>query len=185
MPTSSGTARRTRRKTCHRCGRTGSHAFRRTVDGVYECTTATACRARQRRNAGPRNDGRGRLARKRANGGASGLPAIAYVIGPPSSERDEVVRIVHERVGMAVLVGEADGATLAAISTRDVQLIAVHGACLVSVAFRNELRLRHAQPRLRSVPIMVYGAAPPPIGAEAFGQSIQPFAPGSPPLSWG
>jgi hypothetical protein len=179
MPSSRTVARRSTRKTCHRCGRTGSHAFRPTLDGLYECTTEAACRARQRRNAGPRHDGRGRLARNGRPDVVGGAPAIAYVIGPPGADRDDVVRAFHEQTGMAVMVGPPDAGTLAAISTRDVKLIAVDGSCLVSVGFRNELTLRHGQPRLRSVPIVVYGeVTPPPDEVAQLGELVQAFRPG-------
>jgi hypothetical protein len=151
-----------RSKTCNRCGRIGSHAFRRIADGLFECTTTTACHARSRRNSGRRENGRGRLPRRHAPWDASGL-GIAYLIGPDSDVRDRVERTLRQATHLALVVGPADRLTLAALSSRNVKLIALDGTCLGSVGFRNELSLRRRQPRLGSVPILFYGGEP---GAE-------------------
>jgi hypothetical protein len=145
-----------RSKTCSRCGRSGSHAFRRTGDGVFECSAAMACRAWSRRNAGLRQDGRGRLPRFRTGWDEGGL-GIAYVIGPEGKMRDSVGRTLRTVTEMAVVVAPADRPTLAALASRNVRLIAVDATCLTGVGFRNELSLRRRQPRLGSVPILVYG----------------------------
>jgi hypothetical protein len=146
-------------KTCNRCGRIGSHAFRRIADGLFECTTATACYARSRRNSGQRQDGRGRLPRRQAPWDGGGL-GIAYLIGPHSEVRDSVERTLRQATDLALVVGPADRLTLAALGSRNVKLIALDGRCLGSVGFRNELSLRRRQPRLGSVPILVYGDKP-------------------------
>ena len=146
-----------RPKVCHRCGRSGSHAFRRTADGQYECTTATACRVRARRQAGARQDGRGRLPSRRSLNGAG--PGIVYVIGEPGPERDFVASTLREETGMAVVPGDGTKATLNALGSRNVRLIAVSAGALEPVGFRNEFALRCHQPRLGSVPVFVFGAA--------------------------
>ena len=145
------------KKTCHLCLRTGSHAFRRTVDGLYECTTASACRARQRRRLGSRRDGRGRLARNPSADAAAGPPGIVFVIGPAGDDRDEIARTLRELTGLMVLSGNPDRHVLSALSTWNVKLIAVEASCLVAVGFRNELTLRHRQPRMHAAPMVVYG----------------------------
>lgn len=145
-------------KTCHRCGRRGSHAFRRTADGQWECTTATACRVRVRRQAGTRQDGRGRLPTRRSLNGSE--PGVAYVIGQAGPERDLVEGTLRQETGMAVAHGVASKATLSALGSRNVRLIAVSAGALESVGFRNEFALRCDQPRLGSVPVFVYGAGP-------------------------
>lgn len=144
-------------KTCNRCGRSGSHAFRRTSDGLYECTTTTACRARMRRIAGARQDGRGRLP-KQLGFTASG-PGVAYVIGQDGPERDLVARVLGDVTDLAVAAGDPTKATLVALGSRNVKLIAVAAECLESIGFRNEFALRCRQPRLGSVPVFVYGRA--------------------------
>jgi len=146
-----------RPKVCHRCGRSGSHAFRRTADGQYECTTATACRVRARRQAGARQDGRGRLPSRRSLNGAG--PGIVYVIGEPGPERDYVASTLRDETGMAVVPGDGSKSTLNALGTRNVRLIAVSAGSLEPVGFRNEFALRCHQPRLGSVPVFVFGAA--------------------------
>jgi hypothetical protein len=162
MATTGGVSRLARTRTCNRCGRIGSHAFRRTADAVYECTSVTACRARSRRNAGLRGDGRGRLRRYQAPWDR-GTVGVAYVIGPESATRETVTQTLRLGTDLAVVVGPADRLTLAALGSRDVKLIAIDAACLRSVGFRNELSLRRRQPRLGRVPILVYGGRP---GAE-------------------
>lgn len=142
-------------KTCHRCGRRGSHAFRRTADGQWECTTASACRVRARRQAGSRRNGRGRLPTRRSLNGSE--PGVAYVIGQAGPERDLVERTLREVTGMTVSGGVASKATLSALGSRTVRLIAVSAGALESVGFRNEFALRCHQPRLGSVPVFVYG----------------------------
>ncbi|HEX2193365.1 MAG TPA: hypothetical protein VHK63_00115 [Candidatus Limnocylindria bacterium] len=143
-------------KTCNRCGRTGSHAFRRTHDGLYECTTTTACRARLVRSAGPRHEGRGRLPRGR--GAVGSAPGVAYVIGQESDERQLVEAALDEVTDLSVVAGTPSKATLAALGSRNVKLIAVAAAALESLAFRNEFGLRCRQPKLRDVPLFVFGA---------------------------
>jgi hypothetical protein len=145
-------------KTCHRCGRRGSHAFRRTADGLWECTTATACRVRARRQAGARQDGRGRLPTRRSLNGSE--PGVVYVIGHSGPERDLVERTLREELGMTVSGDVASKATLSALGSRNVRLIAVSAGALESVGFRNEFALRCHQPRLGSVPVLVYGVDP-------------------------
>jgi hypothetical protein len=142
-------------KTCNRCGRTGSHAFRRTPDGLYECTTTTACRARARRQAGVRQDGRGRLPKHRGLSGAA--PGVAYVVGPDGLERELIVNTLHEVTELAVAVGEATKTTLAALGSRNVKMILVAASCLDPIGFRNEFALRCRQPKLSHVPVFVYG----------------------------
>lgn len=142
-------------KVCNRCGRTGSHAFRRTSDGLYECTTTTACRARARRQSGARQAGRGRLPKQ--HGQMAPGPGVAYVIGPDSIERDLVARTMHEITGLAVAVGAPDRQTLTALGSRNVKLIAVAGECLEPIGFRNEFALRLRGSRLGGVPIFLYG----------------------------
>jgi hypothetical protein len=141
-------------KTCNRCGRTGSHAFRRTQDGLYECTTTTACRARAIRNSGPRHDGRGRLPRATSFGVA---PGVAYVIGQDGPERELVASTLRDLGGLAVVAGAPSKATLTALASRNVKLIAADAGCLESLAFRNEFVLRCRQPKLSSVPVVLYG----------------------------
>lgn len=155
MPSPSGLSL-ARPKTCNRCGRIGSHAFRRIADGLFECTTVTACRARLRRSSGSRPDGRGRLPRRRAPWDRSAL-GVAYLIGPESAARDTIEGTLRQATDLALVVGPADRLTLAALGSRNVKLIALDGACLGGVGFRNELSLRRRQPRLGSVPILVYG----------------------------
>jgi len=181
-PPVGGTAPRRFQKTCHLCGRTGSHAFRRPADGTYECTTLTACRARQRRQSGARHEGRGRLARAHTADPAVGPPGIVYVVGPPGEERDEVQATLHELTNLAVVVRPPSRSVLAALATWNVKLIAIDAACLVAVGFRNELALRHRQPRLHSVPIVVYGD--PAISDQAleFDEGVRPFEIGSLPV---
>jgi hypothetical protein len=142
-------------KTCNRCGRRGSHAFRRTQDGLYECSTTTACRARAIRNSGPRHDGRGRLPRTRGLVGAA--PGVAYVIGEDGPERELVASTLRELSDLAVVAGAPSKATLAALASRNVKLIAAAAGCLESLAFRNEFVLRCRQPKLSSVPVVLYG----------------------------
>jgi hypothetical protein len=142
-------------KTCNRCGRTGSHAFRRTQEGLFECTTTTACRARAIRNSGPRHDGRGRLPRTRGLVGAA--PGVAYVIGEDGPERELVASTLRELSDLAVVAGAPSKATLAALASRNVKLIAAAAGCLESLAFRNEFVLRCRQPKLSSVPVVLYG----------------------------
>ena len=142
-------------KTCNRCGRTGSHAFRRTQDGLYECSTTTACRARAIRNSGPRHDGRGRLPRTRGLAGAA--PGVAYVIGEDDPERELVASTLRDLSDLAVVAGEPSKATLTALASRNVKLIAAAAGCLESLAFRNEFVLRCRQPKLSSVPVVLYG----------------------------
>ena len=144
-----------RPKTCHRCGRVGSHAFRRTSDGLFECTTATTCRVRARRQSGHRQDGRGRLPGRSAL--AATGPGIAYVIGEDGPERELVADVLREETGMPVVPGDRSKATLNALGSRSVRLIAVSAASLGVVGFRNEFALRCHQPRLGSVPVLVFG----------------------------
>jgi hypothetical protein len=143
-------------KTCNRCGRTGSHAFRRTSDGLHECTTATACRARTRRLAGIRHDGRGRLPRQ--GSAASASPGVAYVIGTQSGARAAVEDTLRNETGLLLAVGEPNRSSLSALGSRNVRLIAVEARCLISVGFRNEFVLRCRQPRLAAVPVFVFGS---------------------------
>jgi len=145
-------------KTCNRCGRAGSHAFRRTADGLFECTTVTACRVRARRHVGARQDGRGRLPARRSLG-AAGL-GVAYVIGDDGPEREMIADALREATGMAVVPGDRTKATLSALGSRNVRLIAVSAASLGAIGFRNEFALRWHQPRLSSVPVLVFGDAP-------------------------
>lgn len=142
-------------KVCNRCGRTGSHAFRRTSDGLYECTTTTACRARARRQSGARQAGRGRLPKQ--HGQMATGPGVAYVIGPDSDERDLVARTLHEITGLAVATGPPGKQTLTALGSRNVKLIAVAGECLEPIGFRNEFGLRLRGSRLGAVPVFLYG----------------------------
>lgn len=142
-------------KTCNRCGRTGSHAFRSTPDGLYECTTVTACRARTRRNAGVRGEGRGRLPKQ--TGLSSTPPGVAYVIGHADAPRSLVEETLRDATTLAVAVGEPNRATLTALGSRNVKLIAVDARCLSRIGFRNEFSLRRRQPRLSSVPVFLYG----------------------------
>ena len=148
------TRREANPKTCNRCGRTGSHAFRRTQDGLFECTTTTACRARAIRNSGPRHDGRGRLPRGTGLGVA---PGVAYVIGRDGPERELVASTLRDLGGLAVVAGAPSKATLTALASRNVKLIAADAGCLESLAFRNEFVLRCRQPKLSSVPVLLYG----------------------------
>lgn len=157
MASSRSTSPRRVQKTCHLCSRTGSHAFRRTLEGLYECTTASACRARQRRRLGSRRDGRGRLARNRGADAAVGPPGIVFVIGPSGDDRDEITATLRELTGLTVVTGDPNRRVLSALSTWNVRLIAIDASCLVGVAFRNELTLRHRQPRMHAAPMVVYG----------------------------
>ena len=149
-----------RPKTCHRCGRAGSHAFRRGVDGLYECTTATACRVRARRQSGARQDGRGRLPGRSSLAPAG--PGVAYVIGEDGPERQIVADVVRQETGMPVVPGDGSKATLSALGSRSVRLIAVSAASLGAVGFRNEFALRYHQPRLGNVPVLVFGTGTEP-----------------------
>jgi hypothetical protein len=142
-------------KTCNRCGRTGSHAFRGTPDGLHECTTVTACRARTRRNAGLRGEGRGRLPKQAGLNGAP--PGVAYVIGQADAPRALVEETLRDATPLAVAVGEPNRATLTALGSRNVKLIAIDARCLARIGFRNEFSLRRRQPRLSSVPVFLYG----------------------------
>lgn len=166
----------TRPKVCHRCGRTGSHAFRRTADGLHECTTATACRVRARRQAGARQDGRGRLPTRRTLAEAG--PGVVYVIGEESPERELVTRTLREETGLPVVPGDHSRTTLNALSTRNVRLIAVSAGSLHSVGFRNEFALRWHQPRLGSVPVLVFGSAAATEAAAARMPGLVPIAHG-------
>ncbi len=143
-------------KVCSRCGRAGSHAFRKTSDGLYECTTTTACRSRARRQAGARQAGRGRLPKPRGQITGPG-PGVAYVVGAESPDRDLVAGTLREVTGLAVAVGAPTKQTLTSLGLRNVKLIAVSGECLQAIAFRNEFALRCRQPKLSSVPIFIYG----------------------------
>ncbi len=147
------------RKTCNRCGRSGSHAFRRTPDGLFECTTTTACRARAIRNSGPRHDGRGRLPRSRGLVGSA--PGVAYVIGEDDTERELVASTLRDVTDLTVIAGAPSKATLTALASRNVKLIAAAAGCLESLAFRNEFVLRCRQPRLSNVPVVLYGRDEP------------------------
>lgn len=142
-------------KQCNRCGRRGSHAFRRTPDGLYECTTVSACRARARRKAGARRDGRGRL--PKLHGLSDGTPGVAYVIGPRGSVRASIEETLRELTAFSLAVGEPNRRTLTALSSRNVKLIVIDVGCLSAVGFRNEFTLRRSQPRLSVVPVFVYG----------------------------
>lgn len=153
-----GTAARINHKTCNRCGRTGSHAFRRTSDGLHECTTTTACRARARRLSGNRTYGRGRLPKQRPLTG--GAPGVAYVIGPDGAARSAMERSLREATGFTVAVGEASRTTLTALGSRNVKLIAIDADCLAPIGFRNEFSLRRRQPKMRAVPIVLFGRQP-------------------------
>jgi PleD family two-component response regulator len=174
-PGARGSSPRRFQKTCRLCGRTGSHAFRRAVDGTHECTTLTACRVRQRRQSGGRHEGRGRLARAHGADPAVGPPGIAYVVGAPSVEQDAVKATLQKLTALTVFVRAPSRRVLSALSTRNVKLIAVDAACLVTVGFRNELALRHRQPRLHSVPIVVYGDAGNAERALAFDDGVRRF----------
>lgn len=145
-------------KTCNRCGRSGSHAFRRTPDWLYECTTTTACRARARRNAGGWHDGRGRLPKQRGFSGAG--PGVAYIIGDDEEERAVAHHAIREVTDLAVASGPPSKLTLSALGSRNVKLIAISAASLERIAFRNEFVLRCRQPRLGSVPVFVFGTQP-------------------------
>lgn len=142
-------------KVCNRCGRSGSHAFRHTSDGLYECTTTTACRARARRQSGARRTGRGRL--PKPHGQLAPSPGVAYVIGPDSGERELVARAMHEVTGLAVAAGPPSKQTLSALGSRNVKVIAVAGECLEPIGFRNEFALRCRGTRLGSLPVFLYG----------------------------
>lgn len=144
-------------KTCFRCGRTGSHAFRATPDGQFECTTATACRARVRHHKGTIPGGRGRLPRGRDSDSSTGFPGVVYVIGDPGEEREEVAATVRELTGLHLIEAQPNRRTLAALSAHNTKLLCIDAACLVSLGFRSELELRRRQPRLGAVPIVVYG----------------------------
>jgi hypothetical protein len=85
---------------------------------------------------------------------------VAYVIGQAGVERDLVERTLREETGMAIARGAASKATLSALGSRNVRLIAVSAGALESVGFRNEFALRCHQPRLGSVPVLVYGVGP-------------------------
>jgi len=118
------------------------------------------------------------LARSTATEVAVGPPGIAYVIGPAGIERDAVERTLRELTAMPVAVAIPNRAALAALASRNVKLIAVDSACLVGLWFRNELALRHRQPRLNGARIVVYGQ---PFGAEeagSFDRDLRPFNPG-------
>lgn len=142
-------------KTCNRCGRSGSHAFRRTHDGLFECITTTACLTRARRQAGQQQGGRGRLARH--SGLASGSPGVAYVIGSNGPEAQVVGETLRQLTDFAIVTGSPSKLTLAALGSRNVKLIAVAATCMESIGFRNEFLLRCRQPRLSGVPILVFG----------------------------
>ncbi len=60
---------------------------------------------------------------------------------------------------MAVVPGDGTKATLNALGSRNVRLIAVSAGALEPVGFRNEFALRCHQPRLGSVPSSPCGAA--------------------------
>jgi len=140
-------------KSCTRCGRSGSHAFRRTQDGLYECSTITACRARARRAAaGTSRGGRGHPA------GARPVTGVAYVIGRDGALRELVEGTLRHETRYSVAVAQPTRSTLVSLGLRNVQLIAVEASCLASVGFRNEFSLRRREAQLRSVPVIVYGA---------------------------
>lgn len=142
-------------KTCQRCGRSGSHAFRRTPDGLYECTTTTACRARARRGIGSRQNGRGRPPRP---GGLTAVgPGVAYVIGEDGPQRAGVEASLRAMTDLAVAAGPPNKVTLTSLGSRNVKVIAVAASCLGSIGFRNEFTLRRRQPRLRTAPLLLYG----------------------------
>jgi hypothetical protein len=157
----------------------GSHAFRRTSDALYECTTATACRVRARRRSGHRRDGRGRLPGR--NAAAPTGPGIAYVIGEDGPERALVADVLRQETGMPVVPGDGSKATLNALATRSVRLIAVSAASLGAVGFRNEFALRCHQPRLGSVPVLVFGAGNEPAAVAERMPGVVPIAVASAP----
>jgi hypothetical protein len=107
----------------------------------------------------PGPGGRGRLPNGRDRDASTGLPGVAYVIGAPSPERDEVVETFRRVMGSVVVQGKADRRTLAALAARNTKLIGIDAACLVSLGFRSELMLRRRQRRLGAVPIIVYGGS--------------------------
>lgn len=84
---------------------------------------------------------------------------VAFVIGPDDDERALVAGSLGDLTDLVVVAGAPRKATLAALGSRDVRLIAVAAGSLDGVGFRNEFTLRCRQPRLSSVPILVYGRA--------------------------
>jgi hypothetical protein len=82
---------------------------------------------------------------------------VAYVIGPPSAERDRVVEAFRQVLSSVVVQGKADRRALTALAARNTKLIGIDAACLVPLGFRSELMLRRRQRRLGAVPIVVYG----------------------------
>jgi hypothetical protein len=82
---------------------------------------------------------------------------VAYVIGEDNPERELVASTLRDLSDLAVVAGDPSKATLAALASRNVKLIAAAAGCLESLAFRNEFVLRCRQPKLSSVPIVLYG----------------------------
>lgn len=105
-----------------------------------------------------------------------------YLIGAPGEERDEVQATLQELTNLTVVVRPPSRSVLAALATWNVKLIAIDAACLVAVGFRNELALRHRQPRLHAVPIVVYGGPAMPDEALAFDDGIRLFEADSLPV---
>jgi len=64
---------------------------------------------------------------------------------------------LREVCDLAVVAGAPSKTTLAALASRNVKLIAAEAGCLESLAFRNEFVLRCRQPKLSSVPVVLYG----------------------------
>lgn len=67
---------------------------------------------------------------------------------------------LRDATGMSVVPGDRSKATLTALGSRNVRLIAVSAESLGSVGFRNEFALRRHQPKLGSVPVLVFGDPP-------------------------
>jgi len=105
------------------------------------------------------------------------------VVGPVGDARDEVARTLRELTGLTVMAGNPDRHVLSALSTRNVKLIAVDASCLLAVGFRNELTLRHRQPRMQAAPMVVYGDPLTVEAALVVEEGAVPFEPHTLPIS--
>ncbi|HEX6654768.1 MAG TPA: hypothetical protein VF153_01005 [Candidatus Limnocylindria bacterium] len=104
------------------------------------------------------------------------------MIGPRGDDREEIAATLRELTGLTVVTGDPDRRVLSALSTWNVKLIAVDASCLVGVAFRNELTLRHRQPRMHMAPMVVYGDPLSVETALSVEEGAIPFEPDSLPL---
>ena len=94
----------------------------------------------------------------RSRGLIGAAPGVAYVIGEDGPDRERLAAALREMTDLAVVAGVPSKATLTALGSRNVKLIAASASCLESLAFRNEFALRCRQPKLSSVPVLLFGS---------------------------